>query len=237
MTGLIPLFAVAHGRPVGAGGPARVPRPRPRLPARPPGPGRRHPHRPATAEGAARCWPLVGLDRLPRMLERLGDEAEFLSPYGVRSLSAVYRGHPFEVWQDGHVTYTVDYEPAESTSALFGGNSNWRGPIWFPVNYLLIDALVRYHQHLGDDFTVEYPRGSGAQRTLGEIARRPGRPPGGHLPARRDRPAPGVRRHRALPDRPGTGATACSSTSTSTATTAPASEPPTRPAGPGSWPT
>jgi mannosylglycerate hydrolase MGH1-like protein len=113
---------------------------------------------------------MVGLDRLPRLLERLGDEEEFLSPHGIRALSAAYRGHPFEIWQDGRVTATVDYEPAESTSALFGGNSNWRGPVWFPVNALLIEALLRYHQHLGEGYTVEYPRGSGAQRTLREIS-------------------------------------------------------------------
>jgi hypothetical protein len=112
---------------------------------------------------------LVGLDRLPRLLERLGDEGEFLSPHGVRALSAAYRGRPFEIWQDGRVTSTVDYEPAESTSALFGGNSNWRGPVWFPVNALLIWSLVRYYQHLGDGFTIEYPRGSGTQQTLREV--------------------------------------------------------------------
>ena len=112
---------------------------------------------------------LVGDDRLPRVLERLGDEQEFLSPHGVRSVSAAYRGHPFEFWQDGQVVATIDYEPAESTTSLFGGNSNWRGPIWFPVNFLVIGALERYAARLGDAFTVEYPRGSGTQRTLTEI--------------------------------------------------------------------
>jgi hypothetical protein len=123
-------------------------------------------------EGGARpvLLAMVGLDRLPRLLERLGDEEEFLSPHGIRALSAAYRGRPFEIWQDGHVTATVDYEPAESTSALFGGNSNWRGPVWFPVNALLIEALLRYHQHLGEGYRVEYPRGSGVQRTLREIS-------------------------------------------------------------------
>ncbi len=113
---------------------------------------------------------LVGLDRLPRLIERLGDEAEFLSAHGVRALSAAYRGRPFELWEDGHVLATVDYEPAESTTALFGGNSNWRGPVWFPVNVLLITALHAYHHHLGDDYTLEYPRNSGRQCTLREIA-------------------------------------------------------------------
>ncbi len=169
MTGLIPLFAVAHGdQSVLADLDEFRARARDFLRARPDlGAAIR-----IDQDGGGRpaLLAVVGVDRLPRMLERLGDEAEFLSPYGVRALSAAYRGRPFEVWQDGHVSYTVDYEPAESTSALFGGNSNWRGPIWFPVNSLLIAALVRYHQHLGDDVTVEYPRGSGAQRTVGEIA-------------------------------------------------------------------
>ncbi|MEA2199347.1 MAG: hypothetical protein QOJ25_3398 [Solirubrobacteraceae bacterium] len=112
---------------------------------------------------------LVGDDRLPRMLERLADEGEFLSRHGLRALSAIYRDHPFEFWQDGHVVSTVDYEPAESTTPLFGGNSNWRGPIWFPVNYLVIGALERFALRFGDGFTVEFPRGSGDQRTLREI--------------------------------------------------------------------
>jgi hypothetical protein len=112
---------------------------------------------------------LVGRDRLPRMLERLADENEFLSRHGLRSLSAAYRGRPFEVWQDGHAVAAVDYEPAESTTPLFGGNSNWRGPIWFPVNFLVIGALERFARRLGDEFTVEYPRGSGMQRSLREI--------------------------------------------------------------------
>ncbi len=113
---------------------------------------------------------LVGLDRLPRLIERLGDEQEFLSPHGVRALSAAYRGRPFEIWENGRIVSTVDYEPAESTTALFGGNSNWRGPVWFPVNVLLITALHSYHHHVGDGYTLEYPRGSGEQRTLRDIA-------------------------------------------------------------------
>jgi hypothetical protein len=113
---------------------------------------------------------LVGQDRLPRVLERLADTTEFLSPHGLRSLSAIYRDHPFEFWQHGAVVATVDYEPAESTSTLFGGNSNWRGPVWFPVNYLVIGALERYARRLGEGFEVEFPRGSGQQLTLAGIA-------------------------------------------------------------------
>jgi hypothetical protein len=112
---------------------------------------------------------LVGRDRLPRILERLADEEEFLSRHGLRSLSAVYRGRPFEFWQDGRVMATVDYEPAESTTPLFGGNSNWRGPIWFPVNFLVMGALDRFARRLGNSFTIEFPRDSGTQRTLREI--------------------------------------------------------------------
>jgi hypothetical protein len=92
---------------------------------------------------------LVGRDRLPRILARLADDAEFLSPFGLRSLSAAHR-EPYTF--DGHV---VDYEPAESTTFLYGGNSNWRGPIWFPVNHLVIGALQRYQRCLGSDLTVE----------------------------------------------------------------------------------
>ena len=113
---------------------------------------------------------LVGQDRLPRVLERVADEGEFLSPHGLRSVSAAYRGRPFEFWQDGRVTATIDYEPAESTTPLFGGNSNWRGPVWFPVNYLVIGALERFAERLGGDYTVEFPRGSGVQRSMHEIA-------------------------------------------------------------------
>jgi Mannosylglycerate hydrolase MGH1-like glycoside hydrolase domain len=112
---------------------------------------------------------LVGEDRLPRVLERLADENEFLSPHGIRSLSAAYRGRPFEFWISGHVAASVDYEPAESTTALFGGNSNWRGPVWFPVNFLVIGALTRFARRIGDRLTVEFPRGSGRQLTLEQI--------------------------------------------------------------------
>jgi hypothetical protein len=109
------------------------------------------------------------LPRLQRLLARLFDEAEFLSPHGLRSLSAYHREHPYEIDVEG-VRATIDYEPAESTTPLFGGNSNWRGPVWFPLNYLLISVLGRYHRFFGDDLTVEYPAGSGRQLTLDLIA-------------------------------------------------------------------
>jgi hypothetical protein len=116
-----------------------------------------------------RLFSIADPDRLRRMLATMLSEDEFLSPYGLRALSRRHRDHPFEI-RLAEMTYRVDYEPAESASGLFGGNSNWRGPVWFPVNYLAIEALRRYHQYLGDDFTVELPTGSGRQATLAEVA-------------------------------------------------------------------
>jgi hypothetical protein len=104
------------------------------------------------------------------VLRYVFDEAEFLSPHGVRSVSRVYRDHPFMVGIGGE-TYRVDYEPGESRTWLFGGNSNWRGPVWFPINYLLIEALQRYHLFYGDSFTMEFPTGSGTKMNLDQIAR------------------------------------------------------------------
>jgi hypothetical protein len=108
-------------------------------------------------------------DRLKRMLRYLLDENEFLSPYGIRSLSRVHLEHPYVLRLDGR-EYRVDYEPGESTTGLFGGNSNWRGPIWFPLNYLIIEALERYHYFYQDDFTIEFPTGSGRLMNLQQIA-------------------------------------------------------------------
>jgi len=107
--------------------------------------------------------------RLRRVLSRMLDENEFLSPYGIRSLSRYHAEHPY-VFASGGQEYRVAYLPAESDSGMFGGNSNWRGPVWFPVNYLLIDSLRRYARFFGDDLLVEYPTGSGRKHTLGEVA-------------------------------------------------------------------
>jgi mannosylglycerate hydrolase MGH1-like protein len=111
----------------------------------------------------------VGVDRVKRLFRRLFDTEEFLSPHGLRSLSAFHREHPYEL-DVGTEQATVDYQPAESATAMFGGNSNWRGPVWFPLNYLAIGALERYHRFFGDDLTVEYPTGSGRWLTLHDVA-------------------------------------------------------------------
>jgi hypothetical protein len=112
---------------------------------------------------------LAGPERLERLLARLFDENEFLSPHGLRALSAWHRDHPYVLEVEG-VTASIDYEPAESTTPMFGGNSNWRGPIWFPLNYLIVAALERYHRFFGDDLTIEYPAGSGRVLPLDAIA-------------------------------------------------------------------
>ena len=112
---------------------------------------------------------VVGIDRIERLFARLFDEAEFLSPYGLRALSAYHRDHPYAFSADG-VHASIDYEPAESTTAMFGGNSNWRGPLWMPLNYLVISSLERYHRFFGDELTVEYPAGSGQRLALDAVA-------------------------------------------------------------------
>src|SRR5205085_10162956 len=108
-------------------------------------------------------------DKLARVLGYVSAEDEFLSAYGVRSLSRYHAQNPLRLDLGGQPV-GVDYEPGESTTALFGGNSNWRGPVWFPVNHLLVSALRRYHVALGADFRVEHPLGSGRQLTLAEVA-------------------------------------------------------------------
>jgi hypothetical protein len=116
-----------------------------------------------------RMLAILDADRLRRVLAVMLDEREFLSPYGIRAISAIHRDQPYRLQVNGF-EYRVTYEPAESSTGLFGGNSNWRGPIWFPINYLLIEALQKFHHYHGDAFTVECPTGSGRMMTLGEVA-------------------------------------------------------------------
>ena len=122
-------------------------------------------------ENRRRLLALVNPDRLKRILNRLLDESEFLSPFGIRSLSRYYHDHPYSI-SLGEGTYRVAYEPAESQTNMFGGNSNWRGPVWFPMNFLIIEALQRFDYYYGESFTVEFPTGSGQQQCLAEIAKR-----------------------------------------------------------------
>jgi hypothetical protein len=115
---------------------------------------------------------LVGvtdIDKVRRLCQSLFDPDEFLSQHGLRSLSAYHRRHPYLLDVEG-VHAGIDYEPAESTTAMFGGNSNWRGPVWFPLNYLIATALERYHDFFGDELTIEYPTGSGTWVTLDVVA-------------------------------------------------------------------
>ena len=119
-------------------------------------------------DGARALFSLVTPEQLRRVLRFMLDENEFLSPHGIRSVSLYHRDHPY-VMKTGQAEYRMSYDPGESTTGMFGGNSNWRGPIWLPINYLILESLRRYHQYLGDDFRVECPTGSGQMMTLLEV--------------------------------------------------------------------
>jgi hypothetical protein len=119
--------------------------------------------------GERRLLSIVDREQLRRVLRIMLDEREFLSPFGIRAVSRIHREQPYVLGVNG-AEYCVEYEPGESTTGLFGGNSNWRGPIWFPVNYLIIESLQKFHHYLGDDFRVECPTGSGRMMTLWEVA-------------------------------------------------------------------
>jgi hypothetical protein len=112
---------------------------------------------------------IASREQLARVMQRMLDPAEFLTDYGLRSLSRYHAAHPYVFEVDGKV-HTVGYEPAESTTDLFGGNSNWRGPVWFPVNYLMIESLHKYHHYYGDSLQVDLPTGSGQRANLGQVA-------------------------------------------------------------------
>jgi hypothetical protein len=123
----------------------------------------------STDEGPRRFLALVNRQRLKRVLGYMLDENEFFSPYGIRALSRYHAAHPFKLRVNG-TEYCVDYEPAESSTGLFGGNSNWRGPVWFPVNFLLIESLQKFHYFLGDSYKVACPSGSNTMVNLWEVA-------------------------------------------------------------------
>jgi len=123
----------------------------------------------AEGEHARRLLSIVNRDRLEKVLRSMLDENEFLSEFGIRSVSRYHKDHPYTFDADGR-TYSINYQPAESQSGLFGGNSNWRGPIWFPINYLLIESLQKFHHYYGDAFKVACPTGSGQMMNLGEVA-------------------------------------------------------------------
>ena len=169
MVGLVPLFAVETLEPQCV---ERLPgfkrrmewfiRNRPHL--------RPYLHETRTERGGIRrLLAVVHQTRLRGILRHMLDEAEFLCPHGIRALSRFHRDHPYVMNVNG-TEHRVEYEPAESRSGLFGGNSNWRGPLWFPVNFLLIEALQKFHHYFGDDFKVEYPTGSGTTANLREVA-------------------------------------------------------------------
>jgi len=127
-----------------------------------------------TAVGERHLLSLLRGHRMKRLLSRMLDETEFLSPYGVRALSRHHQDHPFVLDVDGH-QHVVNYVPGDSETSLFGGNSNWRGPVWMPVNFLIIESLQKFHHYYGDDFKVECPTGSGRFITLLEVAEELGR--------------------------------------------------------------
>ncbi|MFO0676084.1 MAG: glucosidase [Polyangiaceae bacterium] len=169
MVGLIPLFAVDTLEPeVFAKFPTFAKRMswflenRPEL-------SRRIANLEVPGRGKRRLLSLLDEDRFRRVLRRLLDENEFLSPHGIRALSKAHAAKPYEV-ELGGVRHRVAYEPGESQGYLFGGNSNWRGPVWFPVNYLIIESLQKYHHYFGDSFKVECPTGSGIHLNLWDVA-------------------------------------------------------------------
>jgi hypothetical protein len=122
-----------------------------------------------TSHNVRRFFSLVNRSRLRHVLRYMLDEEEFLGAHGIRALSRYHLQNPYRLFVDG-VEHRVDYEPAESSTGLFGGNSNWRGPIWFPVNFLIIESLQKFHHFLGDEFKVECPTGSGKMLNLWDVS-------------------------------------------------------------------
>jgi hypothetical protein len=169
MVGLIPLFAVETLEPELL---EKLPDFKGRLEwflANQPGLCSLVSHWSVEGRGHRRLLSLLRGHRMKKLLRRLLDETEFLSPYGVRALSRGHEHAPY-IYRHNGMDLTVRYQPAESDSGLFGGNSNWRGPIWFPVNFLIIESLQKFHHYYGDDFRIECPTGSGQFATLNEVA-------------------------------------------------------------------
>lgn len=121
-------------------------------------------------QGARRLLSIMTKEKLLSVLSYMLDENEFLSPYGIRSLSKFHKDHPYIFKTDG-MEYCINYNPAESETALFGGNSNWRGPIWLPINFLIIESLQKFHHYYGDELKVDFPTGSGNKMNLWEVAK------------------------------------------------------------------
>ncbi len=182
-------------------------------------------------QGAALPLPGQTAQRLRQVCATCSTRTSSCRPTASARCRAIHREHPYVLCVDG-TEHRVDYEPAESTTGLFGGNSNWRGPMWFPVNYLHHRVAAEVPLLPRRRLPGGVPHGSGQMRTLWEVAGDTLAAADPHLPARRRGPPARLRRRAEAPDRSRTGATSSCSTSTSTATTAPASAPATRPAGP-----
>ena len=221
----------AGARPAGDGPDAGTPAPDARTrgsPSTPPGPG----HFGVAERG---ILALVNPERLRRILAKMLDENEFLSPYGIRSLSKFHEQHPYVFHVNGQ-EYRVDYLPAESNTGMFGGNSNWRGPVWMPVNALIIRALLNFYLYYGDNFKVECPTGSGKMMNLFEVAKEIADRLTRIFLRDEQRPAAGLRRHGEVPDRSPLARPHPLLRVLPRRQRRRARAPATRPAGPGSWP-
>ena len=178
---------------------------------------------------------LLNPERLRRILSKMLDENEFLGPYGLRALSKFHEQHPY-IFHVGGQEYRVDYLPAESNTGMFGGNSNWRGPVWMPVNVMILRALLNFYLYYGDNFKIECPTGSGKMMNLFEVSKEIADRLEPDLPAGRARPAAGVWRDGKVPIRSPLARPHSCSMNTFTATTGRAWARAIRPAGPDAWP-
>ena len=184
-------------------------------------------------KGNRRLLSIADPDQLREILNTCWTRASFYLPTASARCRSFHREHPYVIHVNG-MEHRVDYEPGESSTGLFGGNSNWRGPVWFPTNFLLVESLQKFHHYLGEDFKVEFPTGSGTMMTLWEVAGELSRRMTGiySCATKKDADRCSAISRSSRPTR--TGATSCSFTNTSTATRAPGSAPAIRPAGPAS---